>query len=183
MPLILEAFTDPTNTLVIADTGAPLGSLPAVPVFVPKDPEMPVIDGNSNYIFSPFDGPGETVTLQSVFTIPSNLLPIFTVGLPVTVNFAYAADQTATSTVSLQAINLLGVIVMDTTLFTISNLGDKQNVAIGSGDAVVSAALGPLQSLQVTVTTTVTAPLDAAYPLGTDGDYLGQVSVLTSPVV
>lgn len=183
MPLILEAFTTPANTLVVADTGAPPGSLPVPPILVPRDPEMPLIDGSEDYIFSPFDGPGSTVTFVSTYSIPAGLLPIFTVALPVTVSFAYAADQTATSTVSLQAINLLGIVVLDVDLFTISNLGDKQNVAIGSGDVLVLATLGLLSSVQITVTTTVTAPLVAPYPGAIDGDYLGQVRVNSIAVV
>lgn len=184
MALILDAFTTTANTVVTADTAAPPGSLPTPAIVVPKDPLMPLINGNGTYIFSPFDGPGSTVTMVSTFEIPAGLLPIFTVGLPITAFFAYAADETATSTVSLQAINLLGIVVLDVDLITgLANGGDNQNVAIGSGDTLLLAALGLLGSVQITVTTTVTAPLAAPYPFGAAGEYLGELRVHALAVV
>lgn len=185
MPLILDAYTTTANTTIIADTGAPPGSLPTAAVVVPKAPEMPFINGNGTYIFSPFDGPGSTVTLQSVFTIPPGLLPIFTVGLPITANFSYAANLTATSSAVLEAVNLLGVVVLSVPLFTgVTNGGNNQNVAIGTGDALLLATLLPtLGSLTITVTTTVTAPEVAPYPFDSDGSYLGNLRVNALAVV
>lgn len=184
MALILDAYTTTANTVITADTGAPPGSLPTPAIVVPKDPEMPFINGNGTYIFSPFDGPGSTVTLVSTFTVPSGLLPIFTVGLPITAFFAYAADETATSTVTLEAVNLLGIVVLTVPIITgLTNGGNKQNVAIGSGDALVLASLGPLSALRFTVTTTVTAPAEVPYPFGAAGEYLGELRVHALAVV
>ncbi|CAG7623707.1 hypothetical protein PAESOLCIP111_02553 [Paenibacillus solanacearum] len=179
MPLILNAYTTTANTTIIADTGAPPGSLPTPAVVVTKAPEMPFIDGNGTYIFSPFDGPGATVTLESVFEIGPGLLPIFTVGLPITVNFAYAANLTATSSAVLEAVNLLGIVVLTVPLFTgVTNGGNNQNVAIGSGDALLLATLLPtLETMTITVTTTVTAPEVVPYPFESDGSYLGNLRV------
>ncbi|WP_435924347.1 hypothetical protein [Paenibacillus sp. DYY-L-2] len=184
MALILDGFTTTANTVITADTGAPPGSLPTPAIVVPKDPEMPFINGNGTYIFSPFDGPGSTVTLVSTFTVPSGLLPIFTVGLPITAFFAYAADETATSTVTLEAINLLGIVVLTVPIITgLANGGNKQNVAIGSGDTLLLASLGPLSALRFTVTTTVTAPTEVPYPFGAAGEYLGELRVHALAVV
>ncbi len=179
MALILDAFTTTANTIIEADTGAPPGSLPTPAIVVPKDPEMPFINGNGTYIFSPFDGPGSTVVLVSTYTISPALLPIFSVALPITAFFAYAADETATSTVTLRAIDLLGIVVFDVTLIEgLSNGGNKQNVAIGSGDALLLATLLPtLGSVEIVVTTVVTAPLAAPYPFGAAGEYLGELRV------
>jgi hypothetical protein len=182
LPLIFSAFTTPANTLVIADTAAPPMSLPVAPIIVPKDPDMPLIDGSGAYLFSPFQAPGSTATFQTIIPIPAGLLPIFTVGLPITAFFTHAADETSSTTVSLQALNILGAIVLDVVLFTDGNGGTKQNATVGSGDTVVLAEL-VFASLQITVTTTVTAPAVAPYPFGLDGDYLGHLRVHATAVI
>lgn len=173
MVLVLQEYTTPANTLVIADTAAAPGTLPTPAVPTPPAITSPLIDGSSAYIWSPNTTSDQTVTFRSTFEIGS--LPILTVGLPISVFYAFAANETATVTASLEVVNLLGIVVATIPLFTDSNAGNPQNVAIASGDALV--AIGLLGNVgRIVVDATVTSPTVVAYSTN-PGRYLGQITV------
>ena len=127
MALVLEAFTTPANTQVIADTAAPPGSLPTAAVPAPPAAISPLVDGSSAYIWSPNDAPAQTVTFRSTFGIGT--LPLLTVALPIAVYYAFAANETATVTATLEIVNLLGIVVQHSFIRTGAS-SDSQNVDI-----------------------------------------------------
>ncbi|WP_144513815.1 hypothetical protein [Bacillus sp. FJAT-22090] len=173
MVLVLQEFTTPANTVVIADTAAAPGTLPTPAV--PTLPAMisPLIDGSSAYIWSPNSTSDQTVTFRSTFDIGT--LPLLSVGLPVSVFYAYAANETATVTATLEVVNLLGIVILSVPLFTDANAGNPQNVAIASADTLL--ALGVLGNVgRIIVDTTVTSPTVVAYSTN-PGRYLGQITV------
>lgn len=166
MAIVLQAFTTPANTQVIADTAAPLGSLPTPAVPTAATAFSPLIDGSNAYIWSPNNAPNQTVTFRSTFSIGS--FPFLTVALPISVYYAYAANETATVTATLEVVNLLGIVVATIPLFSGSS-SDSQNVDISQADILI--ALGLLGNtgriiVDATVSTT-TQP----------GRYLGQITV------
>lgn len=167
MALTTQAFTNPANTVVTADTAAPPGSLPTPAV--PTAPGMisPLVDDSSAYIWSPNTAANQTVTFVSTFEIGT--LPILTLSLPISAYFAYAANGAATVTATLEVVNLLGIVVATIPLFTDSNTGDSQDVANASGDALLAVGLLG-NTARVVVTTTVTSPTP-------EGRYLGQLTV------
>jgi hypothetical protein len=173
MVLILQEYTTPANTLVIADTAAAPGTLPTPAVPTPPALVSPLIDGSSAYIWSPNSASNQTVTFRSTFDIGT--LPILTLALPISVFYAFAANETATVTASLEVVNLLGIVVATIPLFTDSNAGNPQNVAIASGDALLAVALLG-NTGRIVVDATVTSPIVAGYSPNL-GRYLGQISV------
>lgn len=175
MALALQAFTTTTNTLVIADTAAPPGTLPTAAVATPPSLLSPAVDGSTAYIWSPNNAPGQTVTLQSTFVIPG--LPILEVALPISVFYAFAANQTATVTATLQILNILGIIVLTVPLFTASNGGNEQNVATASADTLLAAGVLVGNTAQVVVDATITAPTQTGYGPVDLGRYLGEIIV------
>lgn len=173
MVLVLQAYTTPANTLVIADTAALPGTLPTPAVPTPPSIVSPLIDGSGAYIWSPNTESNQTVTFQSTFDIGT--LPILTLALPISVYYAFAANETATVTASLEVVNLLGIVVATIPLFTDSNAGNPQNVAIATGDALV--AIGLLGNTgRIVVDATVTSPTVVGYSPN-PGRYLGQITV------
>lgn len=179
MVLVLQAFTTPANTVVIADTVAPPGTLPTPAVPTPPAINSPLIDGSSAYIWSPNTASSQTVVFRSTFDIGN--LPILTLALPISAYFAFAANETASVSASLEVVNLLGIVVATIPLFTDTNLGNPQNVAIASGDALL--AVGLLGNTgRIVVDTTVTSPSVVAYSTN-PGRYLGQLTVNTLAVV
>ncbi|MDQ0174352.1 hypothetical protein [Bacillus chungangensis] len=174
MPIVLQEFTTPTNTLVIADTAAAPGTLPTPAVFQPPALTSPAIDGNNNYIWSPNNASGQTVTFRSTFAVPG--LPILSVVLPVSATYAFAANETATVTATLEIINILGVVVLSIPLFTDSNDGNPQNVEIAVGEALIAAGVLVGNSARIVVDATVTAPITPGYDTNL-GRYLGELTV------
>lgn len=173
MVLVIQEFTTPANTVVIADTAALPGTLPTPAV--PALPAMvsPSVDGSNAYIWSPNTESNQTVTFRSTFDIGT--LPLLTLALPLSVYYAFAANETATVTASLEVVNLLGIVVATIPLFTDSNLGNPQNVAIASGDALI--AIGLLGNAgRIVVDATVTSPIALGYAPN-PGRYLGQITV------
>lgn len=166
MALVLEAFTTPANTQVIADTAAPPGSLPTAAVPAPPAAISPLVDGSSAYIWSPNDAPGQTVTFRSIFSIGS--LPLLTVALPISVYYAFAANETATVTATLEIVNLLGIVVLTIPLFNGAST-DSQNVDISQADTLLALSLLG-NSGRIVVDATVNAAT-------TPGRYLGQITV------
>lgn len=166
MALVLQAFTTPANTQVIADTAAPPGSLPTAAVPAPPAMTSPLVNGSSAYIWSPNDAPNQTVTFRSIFSIGS--LPLLTVALPIAVYYAFAANETATVTATLEIVNLLGIVVATIPLFTGAST-DPQNVDISQADTLLGLNLLG-NSGRIVVDATVSA---AASP----GRYLGQITV------
>lgn len=173
MVLVLQAYTTPANTQVITDTAAAPGTLPTPAVPTPPAINSPLIDGSDAYIWSPNTASSQTVLFRSTFDIGT--LPILTLALPISTYFAYAANEVASVTASLEVVNLLGIVVATIPLFTGSNLGNPQNVATASGDALV--AIGLLGNTgRIVVDTTVTSPAVVAYSTN-PGRYLGQLTV------
>lgn len=173
MVLVLQEFTTPANTTVIADTAAPPGTLPTPAV--PALPAMvsPLIDGSNAYIWSPNTEASQTVTFQSIFDIGT--LPLLGLALPISAYYAFAANETATVTASLEVVNLLGIVVATIPLFTGSNSGSSQDVAITSGDTLL--AVGLLGNTgRIVVNATVTSPIATGYSAN-PGRYLGQLTV------
>lgn len=173
MVLVLQEFTTPANTNVIADTAAPPGTLPTPAV--PTLPAMvsPLVDGSSAYIWSPNTESSQTVTFQSIFNIGT--LPLLTLALPLSAYFAFAANETASVTATLEVVNLLGIVVATIPLFSGNNSGSSQDVAITSGDTLL--AIGLLgNSGRIVVETTVTSPTVSGYSAN-PGRYLGQLTV------
>jgi len=173
MVLVLQEFTTPANTTVIADTAALPGTLPTPAV--PTLPAMvsPLIDGSSAYIWSPNTESNQTVTFQSIFDIGT--LPLLTVALPISAYFAFAANETASVTATLEVVNLLGIVVASIPLFSDSNSGSSQDVAIASGDTLLG--IGLLGNTgRIIVETTVTSPVANGYSPN-PGRYLGQLTV------
>ncbi|MGF6950374.1 hypothetical protein QF028_002879 [Neobacillus sp. B4I6] len=174
MPLALQAFTTPANTLVIADTAASPGTLPTPAVFTPPSLISPAIDGSLAYIWSPNSASGQVVTFRSTFVIGG--LPILNVALPISAFYAFAANGTATVTATLEVVNLLGIVVLSIPLFTESNGGNPQNVATASGDTLLGAGVLVGNTVRIVVDATVTAPVEVGY--GTNpGRYLGEIIV------
>src|SRR4051794_31381001 len=123
MPIALQAFTTPANTTVIADTAAAPGTLPTPAVFT--TPDIPLIDGNGAYIWSPNNASGQVVVFRTIFTVG---LPVVALILPIAVNYAFAGNETVSVTATLEALNLLGIVVLTVPLFTDSNGGLPDNV-------------------------------------------------------
>ncbi|HEQ3528856.1 hypothetical protein [Bacillus cereus] len=172
MSLLLTAFTTPANTLVIADTAAPPGSLPTPAVFTTPSP--PLIDGNNEYIWSPNNESGQIVTFQTDFPIGG--LPI-TVAVGLAAFYSFAANETANVTASLQVLNAAGIIVTDTPLFTGSNGGNPDNITNASGDALIQTGLLTGETARIRVTAIVTAPITLPYEPANTGRYLGEIIV------
>ncbi|MED1203457.1 hypothetical protein [Heyndrickxia acidicola] len=172
MPLALQAFTTPSNTLVIADTSAPPPPLPTPAVLT--TPATPFIDGNNAYIWSPNNASGQTVTFQTDFIIPG--LPIG-VALGLSAFYAFAANETATVTANLQIVNNLGIVILDIPLFTASNGGNPENVVSASGDALLAAGILDGNTARIRVDATVTAPVTLPYEPANTGRYLGEIIV------
>ena len=167
MVLVLQEFTSPTNTLVTADTAAAPGTLPTPAV--PTLPSLisPLVDDSSAYIWSPNTAPNQTVTFVSTFDIGT--LPILTLSLPVTAYFAYAANEIATVTATLEILGLTGEVLATFPLFTDSNAADPQDVATASGDALIAVGLLG-NNARIIITANVTSTTD-------QGRYLGQLTV------
>lgn len=179
MVLVLQAYTTPANTLVIADTAAAPGTLPTPAVPVPPAIISPLIDGSNAYIWSPNTASSQTVVFRSTFDIGN--LPILTLALPISTNFAYAANEVASVTATLEVVNLLGIVIATIPLFSDSNSGSSQDVAIASGDALV--AIGLLGNIgRIVVDATVTSPEVVSYSTN-PGRYLGQLTVNSLAVV
>ncbi|QFF97907.1 hypothetical protein PB01_03240 [Psychrobacillus glaciei] len=179
MALTLQAYTTPTNTVVTADTAAPPGTLPTPAV--PTTPSIlsPMIDGSDAYIWSPNTTSNQTVKFETTFDIGT--LPILSLDLPISVYFAYAANEIASVTASLEIVNLLGIVVATIPLFTGSNSGSFQDVAIASGDALVAAGLLG-NTGRIVVDTTVTSPSVIGYSTN-PGTYLGEITVRSLSIV
>lgn len=173
MVLVLQEFTTPANTTVIADTAAAPGTLPTPAV--PTLPAMvsPLIDGSSAYIWSPNTESNQIVTFRSIFDIGT--LPLLTLALPISVYYAFAGNEFVAASASLEVVNLLGVVVATLPLFDDSNSGSSQDVAIASGDTLV--AVGLLGNTgRVRVDATVISPVATGYSPN-PGRYLGQLTV------
>ena len=173
MVLVLQEFTTPANTTVIADTAALPGTLPTPAV--PTLPAMvsPLIDGSSAYIWSPNTESNQTVTFRSVFDIGT--LPLLTLALPISAYYAFAGNEFVAVSASLEVVNLLGIVVATIPLFDSSNSGSSQDVAIASGDTLV--AVGLLGNTgRVRVDATVISPVATGYSPN-PGRYLGQLTV------
>ena len=177
MAIVLQEFTTPTNTLVIADTAADPVTLPTPAVFTAPSILSPLVDGNNAYIWSPNVAPSQTVTFSSTFIVTG--LPILAVALPISVFYAYAANETATVTATLEIVNILGIVVLSIPLFVDNNGGNSQNVAIAAGDALLGIGVIADNTVRITVDATVTSSAATVY--GFDpGRYLGEITV-TSP--
>ena len=175
MALRLQEYTTPANTLVIADTAAPPGTLPTPAVSTLPTLISPLIDGSDAYIWSPNTTSNQTVTFRSTFDVTG--LPIVVVALPVSVFYAYAANEIASVTASLEVVDLLGIVVLTIPLFTDANSGDPQDVAIASGDALIGVGvLPPGNSVRIVVDATVTSPTTISYTTN-PGRYLGEITV------
>ncbi|SEM11251.1 hypothetical protein SAMN04487786_1039 [Paenisporosarcina quisquiliarum] len=173
MVLVLQEFTTPANTVVIADTAAPPGTLPTPAVLTPPAMVSPLIDGSNAYIWSPNTESSQTVTFQSTFDIGT--LPILTLALPLSAYYAFAANETVSVTASLEVVNLLGTVIATIPLFVGANSGSSQDVAITSGDTLL--AVGLLGNAgRIVVNATVTSPVAAGYSPN-PGRYLGQLTV------
>lgn len=166
MALVLQAFTTPANTQVIADTAAPPGSLPTAAVPAPPAIVSPLIDGSSAYIWSPNDAPNQTVTFRSTFAIGT--LPLLTVALPIAVYYSFTANETATVSATLEIVNILGIVVATIPLFNGAS-SDPQNVDISQADTLVALSLLG-NSGRIVVDAKVTA-------VTTPGRYLGQITI------
>jgi hypothetical protein len=175
MPLALQQFTTPANTLVIADTAAGPGTLPTPAVFVA--PNTPLIDGVGAYIWSPNNASGQIVTLRTDFIVTT--LPIINVVLPVSVFYAFAANETATVTATLEIVNILGIIVTSIPLFVATNGGNPQNVATASADALIGVGVLVGNTVRVRVDAVVIAPVTLPYAPPNTGRYLGEIIVRT----
>ncbi|MFP5110682.1 hypothetical protein ACSU6B_28845 [Neobacillus sp. C211] len=173
MPLELQEFTTPANTIVIADTAASPGTLPTPAVFTPPSLISPAIDGSLAYIWSPNSASGQTVTFRSTFFVD---LPLVSAVVPVSVFYAFAANGTATVTATLEVVNALGIVILSIPLFTDSNDGNPQNVEVASGDALLGLAVLTGNFVRITVDATVTAPLSIGYATN-PGRYLGEITV------
>ncbi|WP_313892110.1 hypothetical protein [Psychrobacillus sp.] len=173
MPLALQAFTTPSNTNVVADTAAPPASLPTPAVFT--TPSTPLINGNGNYIWSPNTASGQTVTFNTLFNLPG--LPIINLGLPVSVFYAFAGNETVTVSASLEVVNVLGIVILTVPLFVGANGSNPENVVTLSADTLL--ALAVLDTVRINVTTTVVAPVTLPYDPANTGRYLGEVIVRT----
>ena len=178
MVIVLQEFTNPTNTLVIADTAAGPGTLPTPAVFTAPSILSPLIDGNNAYIWSPNVAPSQIVTFRSTFIVPG--LPILAVALPISVFYAYAANETATVTATLEIVNILGIVVLSIPLFVDNNGGNSQNVAIAVADALIGVGVLVGNSARIIVDATVTSPASILYEFD-PGRYLGEITV-TAPV-
>jgi len=170
MPVALQAFTTPENTVRIADSATAPGAV------IPVGPAIPLIEGNSSYIWSPVNVSGQTVTFRSVFTLGA---PVLSLALPLTVFYAYAGNETVSVTGTLQVLNLLGVVVLTIPLFSgDTNLGNPLNVSTIAADTLLAASiLGG--SINITIDAVVTAPITAPYEPVNTGRYLGQITVQT----
>ncbi|MED3963663.1 hypothetical protein [Niallia taxi] len=170
MPIALQAFTNTTNTVRIADSATAPG--PVVTV----GPQIPLVDGNSSYIWSPVSVSGQTVTFRSVFSLGAPLLGI---ALPLTVFYAYAGNETVSVTGTLQVLDILGVIVLTIPLFSgDTNLGNPLNVSTIAADTLLAASiLGG--TINITIDAVVTAPITTPYEPVNTGRYLGEITVQT----
>lgn len=178
MVLALQAYTTPANTQVISDTVAAPVTLPTTAVPTPPAINSPLIDGSDAYIWSPNTASSQAVIFRSTFEIGN--LPIRALALPVSAYFAFAGNEIASVSASLEVVNLLGVIVATFPLFTETNLGTPQNMAIASGDALLAIDLLD-NTGRIIVETTVTSPSVVAYSTN-PGRYLGQLTVNTLAV-
>ncbi len=166
MALVLQAYTTPANTQVITDTAALPESLPTAAVPAPPAMISPLVDGSIAYIWSPNDAPNQTVTFRSTFNIET--IPIPTVALPISVYFAFAANETATVSASLEVVNLFGTVIATIPLFTGASI-DPQNVDISQADTLMAISLLGISG-RIVVDTTVSA-------VTSPGRYIGQISV------
>ncbi|TRZ38255.1 hypothetical protein CEQ21_22910 [Niallia circulans] len=168
MPVVLQSFTTPANTVRIADSATAPGAV------TPVGPTIPLIDGNGSYIWSPVNVSGQSVTFRSVFSFGA---PLLSVALPLTVYYAYAGNETATVTATLEVLNVLGVIVLTIPLFSgDTNLGNPLNVSTVAADTLLAASvLGG--TVNITVDATVNAPITTPYDPVNTGRYLGQITV------
>jgi len=166
MPIVLQSFTTPANTTIVANTAG--GTFPQTPVVVTPSATAPFIDGSNAYIWAPNSAANQTVTFVSRFTFPLGLL---NVALPVSVNYAFSGTETVIVSGVLEVVNLLGIVIATIPVFTnVVNAGGPLSVEIASGDALLALQLLGTNAV-LTITSTVTS--GAA---GT-GNYLGQVTV------
>ena len=167
MALVLQAFTNPANSVITADNAG--GPLPKVPVITPSVTE-PYIDGNNSYIWSPTNIANQVVTFRSTFSFGS---PILTLALPVSVNYAFAGNETVSVSGTLQVVNLLGIVIATIPLFSnVINVNGPNSVEIASADTLLGIALLG-NTVNLIIDATVTAPV-----INT-GKYLGQITVRT----
>ncbi|WP_445487006.1 hypothetical protein [Niallia sp. 03133] len=167
MSLAIQAFTNPANTVITSDTAG--GTLPKVPVIKPAVTE-PYIDGSNSYIWSPDNVANQVVTFNSTFSFG---LPILALALPVSVNYAFAGNETVSVSGTLQVVNLLGIVIATIPLFTnVTNIEGPTSVEIASADTLLGVNLLG-NTARITITATVTAPVVNT------GKYLGQVTVRT----
>ncbi|SEM15610.1 hypothetical protein SAMN04487786_1193 [Paenisporosarcina quisquiliarum] len=98
-----------------------------------------------------------------------------TLALPISVYYAFVANETATITTRLEVVNLPGIEMATIPLFTDLNLRNPQNVSKASDDALVGVALLGNAGCKV-VDATVFSPIEIAYS-PRPGQYLGQITV------
>jgi len=166
MPIVVQSFTTPSNTIITANTAG--GTFPQAPVVVAPTPIQPFIDGSNAYIWAPNTAPNQTVTFVSTFTFATGLL---NVALPVSVNFAFSGADAVIVSGTLQIVNLLGIVVATIPIFAnVVNAGGVTSVEIASGDTLIGLNLLGTNAV-LTLTSTVTATT-----AGT-GNYLGQVTI------
>lgn len=164
MPIVLQSYTDPTNTIITANTAG--GTLPQTPVVIAPTPTQPFIDGSNAYIWAPNTAANQTVTFESSFTFATGLL---NVALPISVNYAFSGTDTVIVSATLEIINILGIVIATIPIFTnVVNAGGTTSVEIASGDTLLGLNLLG-SNANLTITSTVTA--------ATAGNYLGQVTV------
>ena len=167
MPLILQSFTNTSNTSIIADNAG--GTLPKNPVVTLPTTE-PLIDGNNAYLWSPNNIANQIVTFRSAFSFGS---PLLTLALPVSVNYAFAGNETVSVTGTLQVVNVLNIVIATIPLFSnVVNVNGPNSVEIASADTLLGVALLG-NTVRIIIDATVTAPV-----INT-GKYLGQMTVRT----
>lgn len=99
MPIVLQEFTTPTNTLVIADTAAAPGTLPTPAVFQPPALTSPAIDGNNNYIWSPNNASGVLVGNSARIVVDATVTAPITPGYDTNLG-RYLGELTVSALVS-----------------------------------------------------------------------------------
>jgi len=166
MPIVLQSFTTPGNTSIVANSAG--GTFPQIPVVVQPSSTAPFIDGSNAYLWAPNSAANQTVTFVSEFNFPLGLL---NVALPVSVNYAFSGSETVVVSGVLEVVNLLGIVIATIPVFTnIANAGGPTSVEIASGNTLLA-----LQLLGTTAVLTITATVTSG-AVGT-GNYLGQVTV------
>jgi hypothetical protein len=106
-------------------------------------------------------------------------LPIINVVLPVSVFYAFAANETATVTATLEIVNILGIIVLSIPLFVDTNGGNPKNVATASADALIGVGVLVGNTVRVRVDAVIAAPVTLPYAPPNTGRYLGEITVRT----